>query len=261
MRRRTIVLGGGALLGIAGAAWYASGSRALAQPVSTRSFDWKATDFRAGGTAGLPPELPPPIFRAMPQCVATFAKTPGPCHTNHVPVREDVTDGVVGLPSRLSLRIVDAQTCQPVEGADVEIWHVNAAGVYSGHAARMCNAGEAAARRAQFLRGRQITNVDGLVNFLSVYPGWYPGRTVHVHLRILVGARELLITQLLFDDALSDIIFAGHPDYRARPKRDTMNGDDGVFSAGEAASFIFNVEKLEGGILQASYTIGVKNSG
>lgn len=261
MRRRTIVLGGGALLGVAGAAWYASGSRGWAQPVSTRSFDWKATDFRAGGTAGLAPELPSPVFRARPQCVATLAKMLGPCHTKHVPVREDVTEGVAGLPMRLSLRIVEAETCRPLEGADVEIWHVNAAGVYSGHAARMCNDGEPAAREAQFLRGRQITNDDGVVNFLSVYPGWYPGRTVHVHLRILFGARDLLITQLLFDDKLSDIIFAGHPDYRGRPERDTMNGDDGVFSAGEAASYIFDVEKLDGGILQASYTIGVKNSG
>lgn len=260
MRRRTIVLGGGALLGIAGAAWHASGSRALAHLVSTRSFDWKATDFRAGGTAGLAPDLPPPIFRARPQCVATLAKTAGPCHAKNVPVREDVTEGVAGVPARLSLRIVDAGTCRPVKHADVEIWHVNAAGVYSGRAARMCNAGEAAARSAHFLRGRQITNDDGVVSFLSVYPGWYSGRTVHVHLRILVGGREFLITQLLFDDALSDVIFTGHSDYRARPNRDTMNGDDGVFSAGEAASFIFDVEKLDGGILQASYTIGVKKS-
>lgn len=261
MRRRTIVLGGGAFLGVAGTAWYASGSRGWAQPVSTRSFDWKATDFRAGGTADLAPELPPPIFRATPQCVATLAKTLGPCHTKHVPVRNDVTEGVAGLPMRLSLRIVEADSCKPVEGADVEIWHVNAHGVYSGHAARMCNDGEAAAKSAQFLRGRQITNDAGVVNFLSVYPGWYPGRTVHVHLRILVAGRELLISQLLFDDALSDIVFAGHPDYRGRPKRDTMNGDDGVFSADEAAACIFDVEKLDGGILQASYMIGVTNSG
>lgn len=261
MRRRRIVLGGAALLGVAGAAWYASGRRGSAGPVSTRSFDWKAADFRAGGTAGLPRELPAPIFRARPQCVATLARTLGPCHTSDVPVRTDVTEGVVGLPSRLSLRIVEVDSCKPVDGADVEIWHVNAAGVYSGQAARMCNDGEAAAQAAQFLRGRQITDSDGVVNFLTVYPGWYSGRTVHIHMRILVGGRELLVSQLLFDDVLSDIIFTGHPDYRGRPGRDTTNGDDGVFTAGEAASYIFDVEKLEGGVLQASYTIGIRNSG
>jgi protocatechuate 3,4-dioxygenase beta subunit len=261
MKRRRIILGGAALLGVAGAAWYASGRRGSAQPVSTRSFDWKATDFRAGGTAGVPVELPPPIFRARPQCVATLAKTLGPCHTNDVPVRSDVSEGVVGLPLRLSLRIVEAETCKPIEGADVEIWHVNVQGAYSGQAARMCNDGAAAAQAAHFLRGRQVTDGDGVVSFLSVYPGWYSGRTVHVHMRILVGARELLVSQLLFDDALSDIIFADHPDYRGRPGRDTTNGDDGVFTAGEAASYIVDVEKLDGGVLQASYTIGIRNSG
>ncbi len=261
MKRRMIVLGGAALIGAGGAGFLPFGRHASGESVSTRSFDWTAADFRAGGTAGLPAELPPPIFRASPQCVATLAKTAGPCHTNDVAVRKDVTEGVAGLPVRLSLRIVEAETCKPIENADVEIWHVNAKGVYSGRAAKMCNDGETAAQAASFLRGRQTTDADGVVSFLSVYPGWYSGRTVHVHMRILVGAAELLITQLLFDDALSDIIFAGHPDYRERPHRDTMNGDDGVFSASDAARYIFDVEKLEGGVLQASYTIGVNRSG
>jgi protocatechuate 3,4-dioxygenase beta subunit len=237
------------------------GRHASGEPVSTRSFDWTAADFRAGGTAGLAGDLPPPIFRSQPQCVATLARTLGPCHANDVPVRKDVTEGVAGLPMSLGLRIVEAATCKPVQGADVEIWHVNAQGVYSGHAAGMCNAGETVSQAASFLRGRQISDKDGIVSFLSVYPGWYSGRTVHIHMRILLGEAELLITQLLFDDALSDIIFAGHPDYRSRRGRDTMNGDDGVFSAKEAASYIFDVEKVDGGILQASYAIGVKDSG
>jgi protocatechuate 3,4-dioxygenase beta subunit len=261
MKRRNIVLGGATLGGAAGIAWLSGARPGSGEPISTRSFDWTAADFRAGGTAGVAQGLPPPIFRDRPQCIATLARTQGPCHTNDVPVRRDMTEGVAGLPMRLSLRIVDASTCTPIENADVEIWHVNAQGVYSGRAAGMCNAGETAAQAASFLRGRQISDNDGIVSFLSVYPGWYPGRTVHVHMRILLGEAELLITQLLFDDALSDIIFAGHPDYRARPSRDTMNGDDGVFPAGDVAAYIFDVEKLDGGILQASYAIGVENSG
>jgi protocatechuate 3,4-dioxygenase beta subunit len=261
MKRRNIILGGATLAGVTGIAWLSGSRPGSGEPISTRSFDWKASDFRAGGTAGVARDLPPPIFRAKPQCIATLARTLGPCHTNDVPVRQDVTEGVAGLPMRLSLRIIDASTCAPVENADVEIWHVNTRGVYSGLAARMCNEDETLAQADSFLRGRQISDKGGIVSFLSVYPGWYSGRAVHVHMRILLGDAELLITQLLFDDALSDIIFAGHPDYRARPHRDTMNGDDGVFSASDAADYIFDVEKLNGGILQASYTIGVTNSG
>nr|WP_026187227.1 intradiol ring-cleavage dioxygenase [Ensifer sp. BR816] len=258
MRRRTIILGGGALLAGAGALFVTrTGNSSGGAPISRRSFAWKASDFRSGGTAGIPTDLPEPIFRAEPQCIATLAQTLGPCHTSDVPIRSDVTDGVAGLPTRIGLRIVEAETCKPIEGADVEIWHADARGVYSGEAAAMCNADDAAARGSSFLRGRQISDANGVVSFLTVYPGWYPGRAVHIHLRILLGERELLVGQLLFDDALSDLVYQGHPDYSARPMRATMNGGDTVFSASDAAHFIFDFEKLDIGALQASYTVGV----
>jgi protocatechuate 3,4-dioxygenase beta subunit len=255
MKRRTIILGGGALLAGAGTAFLALGRGG--EPISRRSFDWRASDFRSGGTAAISGELPEPIFRAEPQCTATSAQTLGPCHTGDVPIRSDVTEGVAGLPTRISLRLVEAESCAPVEGADVEIWHTDARGVYSGQAAAMCNRDDADARSVSFLRGRQISDENGVVSFLTVYPGWYPGRAVHVHLRVLVDDRELLVSQLLFDDALSDLVYDGHPDYAGRPPRQTMNGGDSVFSSSEAARFIFDFEKLDTGVLQASYTIGV----
>lgn len=258
MKRRTIILGGGALLAGAGTAFIALGRGG--EPISRRSFEWKASDFRAGGTAAVPIDLPEPIFRSEPQCVVTSAQTLGPCRTSGVPVRKDVTEGVAGLPTRISLRLVEAESCEPIEGADVEIWHTSADGVYSGEAASMCNRDDADARSASFLRGRQISDENGVVSFLTVYPGWYPGRAVHVHLRILVEDRELLVSQLLFDDALSDLVYEGHPDYAGRPQRNTMNGGDSVFSSGEATQFIFDFEKLDPGVLQASYTIGLVRS-
>lgn len=260
MKRRTIVLGGGALIAAAGFGWVMAGpGRRMGpgEPVSLRGYDWKGTDFRAGGTAGIAADLPPPLFRDRPQCLAMAQKTLGPCHVNEVPQRVDVTEGIIGLPTRISLRLIKAESCEPLPGADVEIWHANAAGVYSGRAADMCNSREEVARGAMFLRGRQISDVDGVVNFLTVYPGWYGGRTVHVHLRAVLEGCELAVSQLLFDDALSDLIYRDHQDYAGRPSRDTLNGGDNVFDAQEASGFIFDTEKLDGGVLQASYTIGV----
>ena len=228
--------------------------------MSLRTYDWQMADFKAGGTTGVPQNLPEPLFRAKPQCTATLDKMLGPCHTNNVPVRSEITEGVAGLPTRVSLRVVQSGSCSPIPGADVEIWHADARGVYSGRAAGMCNPNDEGARQAAFLRGRQITHADGQAHFLTVYPGWYSGRAVHVHVRILIGGRELLITQLLFDDALSDLVYKAHPDYIARPVRDTMNGGDTVFSVKEVDRFIFDVEKLESGVLQASFTIGVAAS-
>ncbi|MEO9340430.1 protocatechuate 3,4-dioxygenase [Mesorhizobium sp. SB112] len=258
VKRRTMVIAGGALLAAAAVASVPLlRTRGPGEAVSRRAYDWSVSGLRSGGTSGIPAELPAPAFRADPQCIVTANKTIGPCHTNDVPIRLDVTEGATGLPMRVSLRLVDAGNCDPIEGADVEIWHADVRGVYSGRAEAMCNPDDEVARSAAFLRGRQITDANGVASFLTVYPGWYSSRAPHIHMRILVGGQELLISQLLFDDNLNDLIYHGHPEYLARPQRDTMNGGDTVFSASEVESFIFDVDRLDGGILQACFTIGV----
>lgn len=257
MRRRTLVLGGSAAVASVAAAGYLGFPRS-AVGLSLRSYDWKGTDFLAGGTKSVPADLPAPIFRAKPNCVATCAKTLGPCRVEGIPVRSDISGGIAGLPTRISLRVVTASDCLPIEGADIELWHTNTEGVYSGEAANMCNPGDPAAKAADFGRGRMITDADGRADFITVYPGWYPSRTVHIHLRVLVEGREVLVSQLIFDDALSDLIFLDHPDYAGKPDRRVRNDNDRIAMAGgNAADFIFDMEKLESGVLQASYTIGV----
>lgn len=256
MVTRRVLIAGGAVAAL-GAVGAAAVLRRGGEPISNRTYDWPASTLKTGGTAGLPVEAPAATFSTQPQCVLIPDKTLGPCHTNDVPVRQEITEGVAGLPVWVQLRIVEAQTCAPVRDADVEIWHCNAMGVYSGRAADMCNPGDEEARAVAFLRGRQITDADGVASFLTVYPGWYSGRTPHIHMRILLDGSELKISQLLFDDSLNDLVYQGHPDYAGRPTRDTLNGGDGIFSASDAARFIFDVERLDDGALQASYTIGV----
>ncbi|RWY66172.1 protocatechuate 3,4-dioxygenase [Rhizobium leguminosarum] len=257
MKRRTVIAKGGALLSVAALGTVPFVRRATAQSTQGPTYDWPISNLRSGGTAGLPAQLPTPTFRTEPQCIVTLNKILGPCHTNDVPVRHDITEGIAGLPMQISLRLVEATSCNPIKDADVEIWHADIRGVYSGRAAAMCNPGDGPAQNAGFLRGRQITDADGVANFLTIYPGWYGGRTPHVHLRILANGRELLITQLIYDDALNDLIYGRHPDYAGRPPRDTMNDGDMAFAAAEVERFIFDVEKLDIGILQASYTVGL----
>lgn len=259
MKRRTIILGGTAAVGAAAAGSFFLPARG--QVVAGRTFDWKGADFLSGGTKSVPAGLPAPVFRAQPNCVATVCKTLGPCHLDAIADRIDVSEGFPGLPTRMSLRIVEAASCTPVPDARVEIWHTNAGGFYSGEAtARMCTRGDAEAIASKAFRGVQPTDADGQAHFLTVYPGWYPGRTVHIHMRVTVGDQDLLVSQLLFDDALSDLIYADHPDYAGRSARDTMNGNDGVFRASEVGDYVFDVEKTAG-VLLATYTIGVDRSG
>jgi protocatechuate 3,4-dioxygenase beta subunit len=120
----------------------------------------------------------------------------------------------------------------------------------------MCTAGDAEAISGLAFRGRQFTDADGQATFLTAYPGWYKGRTPHVHCRILVGGKELLVSQIYFDDTLSDIIYDQHPDYVGRSPRDTRNDEDGIIPA-DAADHIFDFEKLGDGVLSATITIGL----
>lgn len=256
MKRRTLVLGGAAIAASSLAAAAIWPRRHVA--VAARTFDWKGSDFLSGGTKAVAWEaLPEPLFRARPNCVATLAQTLGPCHVNDVPARRDVSEGKAGLPLRLAVRIVHAADCRPVEKADIEIWHTDHRGIYSGReAAEMCTFGDAEAISGLAFRGRQLTDTQGQASFLTAYPGWYSGRTPHVHCRILVDGQELLVSQIYFDDALSDIVYGEHPDYAGRPARDTRNEADNLIPD-DAADHIFDFEKLDGGVLSATITIGL----
>jgi protocatechuate 3,4-dioxygenase beta subunit len=258
MKRRTLILGGLALAGGAAGATMLWPRRHAA--IAAASFDWKGSDFLSGGTRGLPAgSLPLPVFRERPNCTVTMAQTLGPCHVNGVPVRADVTEGQPGLPMRVAFRLVRASDCSPIEGADVEIWHTDRRGIYTGReAAAMCTLDDAEAMQGLAFRGRQVTAADGVATFMTIYPGWYSGRTIHIHCRIVVDGRELLVSQVYFDDNLSDIIFGQHPEYEGRPERDTKNADDGIFPATDPENYIFDFEKLEAGVLSASITIGVE---
>jgi protocatechuate 3,4-dioxygenase beta subunit len=255
MKRRNVVLQGAAMLASTIVAM--PFRRGVAQSLSGRLQERLVSDLISGGTAGVPDALPAPVFRPEPQCAVTLNKMLGPCHTNDVPIRDDVTEGVTGLPMRVSLRVVEAAGCKPIENADVEIWHADVRGVHSGRAAGMCNPDDEASRNTGFLRGRQIADADGVANFLTVYPGWYGRRARHIHLRVPIDSHELLISQLQFDDALNDMIYGQHADYADRLPRETTDDRDFVFSKSEVERLTFDVETLDIGLLQATYTIGL----
>jgi protocatechuate 3,4-dioxygenase beta subunit len=257
MKRRTLILGGlAAVGGAAGVALWPGPQAAIA----ARRFDWRGNDFLSGGTKELTAgDLPAAVFRDRPNCSATLAQTLGPCHVNDVPVRTDITEGKAGLPMRIALRLVSAGDCRPIKGADVEVWHTDRRGIYTGReAAEMCTLDDAEAVQGLAFRGRQPTDGEGIATFITVYPGWYSGRTVHIHCRIVIDGRELLVSQVYFDDGLSDIVYGQHPDYEGRPERGTRNEDDNLIPASDTANHIFDFEKLESGVLSASITIGVE---
>ncbi len=151
-------------------------------------------------------------------------------------VRTDPTTGAAqaGLPLTLAVNVSELNTdgsITPLPGAFVDIWHCNALGVYSDIAAENTTG-------QQFLRGYQVTNTHGNVKFMTIYPGWYSGRTPHIHARVRVhdintnAVLYNLATQLFFDDATTTDVFQNVAPYNTRGSRDTTNATDGVYGGG-----------------------------
>src|SRR5690349_222259 len=132
----------------------------------------------------------------------------GPYHRSGQPARRDIVEDREGVALQLGIRLSNADGT-PVVGCDMQIWQCDAHGNYSGFPppdARNANY----LSDQTFLRGHQITDAAGMVEFRTIYPGWYPGRTVHIHLMIEVGGVRLT-SQLYFPDALTDRVFAFAP--------------------------------------------------
>lgn len=167
-------------------------------------------------------------------------QTEGP-YRRHVRLeRRDITEDRVGLPLRVALRLLDAGTGKPLPGVAVEVWQADHQGRYSGFPPFRTRPGqvvtsasvprEVVAPSETFLRGSQRTDERGMCAFDTLYPGWYPSRTVHIHLTVELGDYQV-VTQLYFPDELTDEVFA-RPPYAGRPPRDTTNATDSIFVDG-----------------------------
>lgn len=173
-----------------------------------------------------------------PDCVVRPQQTEGPYFVdeglNRSDIRSDPADGSVqeGMPLHLTFHIsqVSPNACLPVEGAIVDLWHCDAQGIYADvEDPRFSTVGK------KFLRGYQTTDASGTVDFITIYPGAYPGRAVHLHFKIRSSGNSQrsyeFTSQLYFDDALSDQIYTQSP-YNVQGQRTTRNDNDGIFQNG-----------------------------
>ena len=161
-------------------------------------------------------------FAALGACLLSPEQTEGPYPTLTQIERRDIRESLAGHPLRLGLQVVD-EACEPVPGAVVEIWHCDTDGDYSAYldGGTDDDAGEG----TTFLRGSQTANDEGIVEFVTNYPGWYRGRAVHIHTKVHLDDTTVLTSQIYFDDDLNSEIFREAP-YRGDP--DTTNLEDSI---------------------------------
>jgi protocatechuate 3,4-dioxygenase beta subunit len=167
---------------------------------------------------------PAAVSSGLVSCVLTPEQTEGPYYVPGAPLRRDVTEGRPGVPLTLRLSVVNVSTCRAIKGASVEIWHCDASGVYSGTA-------QQGTTSERFLRGVQRTDAKGVAIFRTIYPGWYQGRTVHIHTKVHVGGNVVHTGQLYFADSVTDTVYGRSP-YASRPNRDPRNAGDSIYRNG-----------------------------
>ena len=148
-------------------------------------------------------------------CRQTAEETEGPFYFDVDKIRSDIREDHEGVTLRLGVRVRDAAECKPIPNAVVDVWHCDAEGSYSEPGESYC-------------RGAQVTNREGIVEFTTVYPGWYPGRTVHIHGKVHLDKQTVLTTQFYFDDEVSAAVFVDDP-YPGESNRDGFNDDDGLY--------------------------------
>ena len=177
---------------------------------------------------------------------------------NRSDIRSDPTNGTVkdGAPLNLTLHVsrIDGSACTPLAGAQVDVWHCDAAGIYSDASDPGFNT-----KGQKFLRGYQVTDANGKVQFTTIYPGWYQGRAVHIHFKIRTDPGSAsgyeFISQWFFDESLTDQVHAQQP-YAAKGYRTLKNEGDNIYQQ-SAGQTLLNVTKNGDGYA-ATFDIGLQ---
>lgn len=186
-------------------------------------------------------------------CLVLPQSVEGPFYFDTHLVRADISEGRPGIPLGMELTVVGAD-CGPIADARVDLWHADAQGLYSGYD-RQSDSRDLSTRGETFLRGTQFSDAAGQVRFDTIFPGWYRGRTTHLHLKVFLGQRTSLTAQIYFPDALADHIYEDVAAYRRPRRRDTSNATDRIArSAGQGA--VARIRE-EAGHHVASLVVGV----
>jgi len=202
----------------------------------------------------------------MPDCVLTPGQEEGPFYIDLAQVRQDIVENRPGVPLALALTVVDSDTCEPIRDAAVDIWHCDALGVYSGEPSE-------GSEGETYLRGIQLTDGNGLAEFATIYPGQYPGRTTHIHVKVHIGGRQSDGTysgghvshtgQLFTSDRRDAEVFALAP-YDRNTAEITSRNTDGVFRDQGGSSSALALARGGNGLAQdgfrARVTLGLDPS-
>lgn len=146
--------------------------------------------------AAVHPNAPLP---SPPLCLLSPAVPEGPFYLNTGLIRQDITEGRPGVPVSMMFTVVNAE-CVPIPNAVVDVWHCDKDGIYSGF-------GSQGTAGQTFLRGMQVTDANGQVQFTTIYPGWYTGRLTHLHVKIHFNNNTYVTTNLFYPADINTVVY------------------------------------------------------
>jgi protocatechuate 3,4-dioxygenase beta subunit len=196
---------------------------------------------------------------ARPDCVLTPEQEEGPFYIDLAQLRHDIVENRPGVPLALALTVVDSNTCEPIRDAALDIWHCDALGVYSGEPSE-------GSEGETYLRGIQLTDGNGLAEFATIYPGQYPGRTTHIHVKVHIGGRRSGSAysgghvshtgQLFSSDRRDAEVFALAP-YNRNTAEITPRNADGVFRYQGGSSSVLALARVGNSLTRDGFTARV----
>lgn len=210
----------------------------------------------SGVAAGPSTTIDPNACRLIPEMTA------GPYYLDDMAVRQDITEGRPGFPLELTFTVIDANTCEPLPDAAVDIWHCDANGEYSGwNGNTLAETMRNGRNDKTYLRGIQLTDADGTARFETIYPGWYEGRAVHIHLKVHTdgqvgttyeGGHVAHVGQIFFDDDQTDELMLLGP-YADHTGDWPRNDEDSIYRDG-GADQVVTVEPTGAAAPEAGFT-------
>ncbi len=200
-------------------------------------------------------------------CTLTREMTEGPYYLDRQYVRTDITEGKTGVPLKLKLTVVDADSCAPLRNALVEVWQADVLGEYSGFVGEN---GHDEPDDGTFLRGGVLTDAGGVAALTTIYPGWYRGRCIHIHVKVhtgvtvtsdghFTGGREIHTGQLYFNETITAAVARVAPYTSNTVPRTTLDRDP-IYDGGGAASGLLTLTALGSSTssgYQGTLTLGV----
>jgi len=180
-------------------------------------------------------------------CAVTPTETIGPYPSLVDLFRSDIRENKSGTLLALTIRVVNVNNaCSGVSGANVEIWHVDAAGDYSQYGSQTTQT---------FLRGIQTSNSNGEVTFTTIYPGWYQGRATHIHVEVTMAGRSVKVTQIAFPESINNTVHTSGV-YATRGTNPMSNQSDGIFSDSLSSELVTPTGSAAGGYA-ATFQVGI----